>query len=241
MITQKLKPLSELSIVDTEIYQLKHKLAALDNGDQQKALFSKLLTLEKANEQKLQKLLAEQKKLEDTRATLSGKKEKANKTLYSGNITNPKELSDLKEAEESFGRRIAELDMPLLEVMESIDGVNKTADDIKTKLNSVKKSYQKIAAQYKSDHEEISAKVAELTLVSKESRGKIEDAALLSRYDGICKKGHGIGVTVITPLSDSCSVCKTAISNNILSKVKESNEIIFCENCGRIIYLEEEN
>ena len=241
MITQNLKPLSELSEIDAEIYQLKQKLVALDNGDQQKALFSKVLALEKVNEQKLQKLLTEQKKLEDTRATLSDKKEKANKTLYSGNITNPKELSDLKEAEESFERRISELDMPLLEVMESIESVNKTAEDIKSKLNSVKKSYQKIAAQYKADNERLLAKIAELTLISKEQRGNIDDATLLSRYDGICKKGHGIGVTVITPLSDSCSVCKTAISQNILSKVKEANEIIFCENCGRIIYLEEEN
>ena len=239
-LNEKLKKLSLLKETDAEVYKLKEELSSLEKGDKEKLIFAKLLALEKANNEKLCKLNAEQKKIEDSQSILFIKKEKAHKAMYSGNITNPKELRDLQAEEDSLTHRIADMDVPLLEILEQIEVQTAREQEIADRLNDTKKNYQRISAEYKKNSERLAFEINNLNEESKQRRLMITDEVLLSRYDGIRKKGHGVGVSVIYNDSDRCSVCQTAISPNMLSKLNEANEICFCENCGRIIYLNSE-
>ena len=235
-LNEKLAKLSLLAEIDIQIYNAKEKLQKLDDGTKAKEIFAKLIALENANNAKLNELSSQQKAIEDNIATLTAKKDKAHNLLYSGNITNPKELKDLQAEEQSLIKRISDLDLPMLEIMEKVEAAKKRAEEIAAKSLEVKKEYQKIVNAFKTNTQLLTDKINELSVIREERKDGVGDEMLLNRYDGIRKKGNGIGMSVIGINDTLCAVCKTAISQNTLSKLKDGTELCFCENCGRILY-----
>lgn len=59
-------------------------------------------------------------------------------------------------------------------------------------------------------------------------------AKLINLYNTIFKKNIGI---VLSPVTDDfCSICQIRIRPQVINELKAQNEIILCENCGRILY-----
>jgi len=53
-------------------------------------------------------------------------------------------------------------------------------------------------------------------------------------YNDLSKKKNGIA---LSPVKDEfCSMCHMRVRPQILNELKVEKEIIFCENCGRILY-----
>ena len=57
------------------------------------------------------------------------------------------------------------------------------------------------------------------------------------RYDLIVQKKQGIGLVKVK--GENCGACQLLLRPQILNELRSNSAIILCENCSRILYLEE--
>src|SRR5256884_6882976 len=101
----RIRKLYELQLVDTQIARLEAALAALDDGTAMRAQVEQARSAEETARAELQ---ARQSRLRDLELELQstvGKATKVEQDLYSGRISNPKELRAMQEDVEALGRQ----------------------------------------------------------------------------------------------------------------------------------------
>ena len=111
-----------------------------------------------------------------------------------------------------------------------------TAVRLKTILTHVSQA-QKDFAELKKQHEdELRAGTEELDRLRKaaESAAAKVEPALLERYNRI-KQNRPMPVTMLR--DGRCMGCNMELPSRDLAKLKKSDAIVECENCGRILYL----
>ncbi|MBN2347028.1 MAG: hypothetical protein JXO51_11635 [Candidatus Aminicenantes bacterium] len=114
------------------------------------------------------------------------------------------------------------------------------SDEIMGLIREKESEYGKIADEYnqkigdmRSNLEYHRAKLAEETRSKKELRARV-DPKLLKAYDNLFVKKVGKVVSCVQ--SDFCGVCNIKIRPQVLSEMILSDDVLICENCGRILY-----
>jgi predicted nucleic acid-binding Zn-ribbon protein len=177
-------------------------------------------------------LQAKLRALELETGGLTDKLKQVNEKLYSGRVTNPKELAGLSQDQEMLARRKSELEDRALTLMEQIEKAENVAE-------AKRAAHEKIAAQVNAQRDrdravlrDLDAADAELAQKRATVRAQI-DAAALRVYDNLRVTKKGRAVALIK--NGSCSVCGYAIPSGLISRVKAGNELVFCTNCERIL------
>ena len=96
-------------------------------------------------------------------------------------------------------------------------------------MREEKKKLDADAIRIKSDLDILKAERAELTV-------KI-DKKILARYDRILANKDGLAVVPIT--GESCQGCFGHMPAQVINEVRMKSSIICCENCTRMLYIEE--
>ena len=60
----------------------------------------------------------------------------------------------------------------------------------------------------------------------------------LSRYDRILQNRDGLGLVAVK--GHSCGGCYMNVPDQVINQIKMYDQLIFCEMCARLLYLEEE-
>lgn len=163
---------------------------------------------------------------------LAEKLKSVNERLYSGRITNAKELADLNTDEKMLQRRKRELEDKELALMEEIENANHA-------LTARRASHVKISGETAARHAHARAALQELdTLDADLARNReILRAQLavesLRAYDNLRRTKKGRAVTKMK--ASSCSACGYAVPSGLVARVKAGNELVFCANCERIL------
>lgn len=152
--------------------------------------------------------------------------------LYSGSVTNPKELSDMQEELASLRRRCADLEDELLEAMVH-------SEDAEAELKTCRQTLVDIEAQWHSNQKALTDELSELETRLESARQEREqlrpdiDADDLALYDKL-RARHG-AVTVTTLRDGVCGFCAVAPSSTKLGRIRSGRELLQCSNCGRIL------
>lgn len=59
--------------------------------------------------------------------------------------------------------------------------------------------------------------------------------AIYQAYERIRKKRHGVGVSEV--VEDRCGACNMALRPQVLQDLRKGEEVLYCEVCGRILYI----
>lgn len=163
--------------------------------------------------------------------SVNHKAKSAETRLYSGNVTNPKELSDLQNQIAAFGRRRAALEDDILEAMIMIEEAEAEDETATESYATVKAAWTKSQSGYKEEQNTVALRLHHLMGLRKQQAGKIEPR-LLQEYDHIGKRSNGVAVARLK--LNSCQGCRITVSAN---KVKEAQEgkKTYCGGCGRIL------
>lgn len=195
------------------------------------ALLSARATLETTDKQSSE-LKSKLRALELETAGIAEKLKTVSERLYSGRISNAKELSGLSADEKMLQRRKSELEDRELALMEQIE----TAENL---VKEKRVGFEKIntATASRNDKEraalaELDAADADLNLRRARLREKLPQETLYI-YDDLrlTKKGRA----VVAMKADSCSACGSAVPSGLVSRVKSGSELVFCTNCRRIL------
>src|SRR5262245_47409809 len=112
---------------DTHADQLAHRIATLPARDALAQLAAQAEALDRrlaTTETRRGELSRSQQRLEDEIASLGERANQAEKQLYSGAVTNPRELQALQDDVASIRRRVGQLEDEELEVMELTEPVD---------------------------------------------------------------------------------------------------------------------
>ncbi len=163
---------------------------------------------------------------------LSDKLVQVNERLYSGRITNAKELADLNDEEKALQKRKRELEDRALSLMEKIEAAQ---NDVQTKRaafeeRSTQTNAQRLRAQ--NQLRQLDASDAELAQQRADLRARL-DAPTLRVYDQLRAAKKGRAVAHIK--NAACSQCGYAVPAGLISRVKVGSELVLCANCGRVL------
>ena len=111
-----------------------------------------------------------------------------------------------------------------------------TAARLKTILTHVSQAQREFNELKKQHEEELRAGSEELDRLRKAAAAAASkvDPALLARYNRI-KQNRSMPVTLLN--DGRCMGCNMELPSRDLAKLKKSDAIVECENCGRILYL----
>jgi len=139
-------------------------------------------------------------------------------------------LSEIKEAQSRIDQKEEEI------INEMLD-----ADDIGEEIRRTESKANEAKLKFGKDKEELIHKRDELEEKKKELKQKKEALIPLipkeqvDLYLEIFMKKNGTPLSPVT--DDFCSLCQIRIRPQVLNELKEENQIILCENCGRILYI----
>lgn len=173
-----------------------------------------------------EKMLLNQEKLKAQQAEIAevlAKVEDENEALYL-----------IKKVEELFAK-VKTLSSDLAKISEEMQNVGK-------EYSSIKKTTQAAQAQYKENAEKYNALKdsykAEKEEIEKQLEGlkKNVDKDLMERY--LKKRANKIYPVLYEVKGDVCGACRMELSMSEITKLK-NGEIIDCDQCGRLLYLDQ--
>ena len=146
--------------------------------------------------------------------------------------TNIEYTSLLKEIEEAQ-QKIDQLEEEIISLMLSSDDIEKEIKESteKHRQEEAKLSEEKVAINQKK--QELEKEIKELTQEKEKLLSKIPPSQS-KLYDDLLRKKNGIALSPVK--DDFCSMCHMRVRPQVLNELKVEKEIIFCENCGRILY-----
>jgi len=161
------------------------------------------------------------------------KLQRNNTSMYSGLVSNPKELQNIQKESALLETQKKELVESQLQVMikqESIDGNLSQARNnlslIKTKLHSKN-------SLLVSEIESIKTNLGKLA-TERQAILKQLPEELIIQYENLRQTKQGIAVALLD--ENTCSVCGSTLSPSESQNARSSTILFFCPTCQRIIY-----
>jgi len=171
--------------------------------------------------------------LEDQAASQKAKLEEPTRRLYSGEVRNPKELLDLQNEEIALRHHITSLEERQLEQMMAVDDTQSATDRSHSHLNEVEAGRQIQSADLNKQKGELLARRENLE-AQREAGIAVVDEEDLQVYARMRDAHHGLAVARIE--GGACGACGVALSQTQIQQANAGEQIVFCGNCGRILY-----
>ncbi|MEA2509545.1 MAG: uncharacterized protein QOG21_1627 [Actinomycetota bacterium] len=233
-----LQRLLDLQSEDSAIKRCEERRRNLPEAVRLKEVSAQLSELQTDSEiarKQLDEITREHHRLEGEIGIGDQKIQKEEQRLFSGAVSNPKELGSLQAEVAMLKRKRSELEDQLLEVM-----VHK--DDATATLESLEKERSEAAQQT----EDLQGTVAALTteiegeLVSHRStRAEVATSLpddLLSLYERIRATRGGIGAAAL--VDSTCQGCHTRLPSKEAEHLRAERGLQRCDNCGRILVVQ---
>ncbi len=236
MIRGKLSLLLELQAQDLRLRELEVRIKRLNHrcAELERKIAERRAALE-AKERELEELRRESRRRNDEVDALDYKIRDYQRQLEEG-IISYKEMEALREKIALSRKRMEELEEQAIALMDEIDLREAELAEEEREITAWEAQVRGEIAKLEG---EIKARQAEL------ERGQRERAELASRIEPYLLEQYerlrgdfGYEDPLARVEGGSCSGCLIRISENALEKLREGRELVSCENCHRILYLE---
>lgn len=235
-VRQDLRLLYKLQLTDIEIAKAQKALRSLDGGAPLAAQVAQLRRSHEAREAELRKLRTEIQDAELSIKSLEDKRRMYRLRLSSGKATSHREQEAIQKEIDMLSRQIGELEEKALLLMDAAEPLEAEVNKSKAALSELEAKLTETRAEQARQHQLLTARIQEL------EKQRAADAAevpedLLRRYDAVRSRVGPIGVS---PVQDGvCTACKMTVSTLALRHLRETQEIVECDNCRRLLYLPE--
>ena len=224
--------LIELQELDLEIQRVTDRLATIPvERDQRENEFKKYAAEFLDLKSKYEETLAERRQLESDLATTQQNHEKYKQDLM--RVRNEKEYATALREIDATKKQVGQLESEILKRMEEVERlealVTVAAPDVEKKRTEVDQLLAELeqesqqAAQQLEDHrkrrEAISIQIPK---------------SLFATYDRMARMRRGQALSEIR--QGICTACRMKVRPKVFSDVRKGDEMVTCENCGRILF-----
>jgi len=184
-----------------------------------------------------ERVLSEKKKVLASAEVVVGdhslKIDQNQKKLYSGSVTNPKELEDLQLESVSLKKYLSVLEerqlVAILELDEAQNDFNKASSEVAAIKEKMESEHGKLI----SEKNDLEHSITEAN-TQKDAFLSSNDIPDLHTYQSLLKSSGGIAVTLM--VSSSCSSCGANIPSAIAQEARSPAKLAFCPTCRRILH-----
>ncbi|MCS6862781.1 MAG: hypothetical protein NZT92_20945, partial [Abditibacteriales bacterium] len=216
---ETLRQLYQLQQIDTRLAEVEKARKELDSGaalraecDAQRAKLSEESSRLHALETEIRDKELQLKSIED-------KRQRHRNRLYSGTITNPKEIENLNQEVEALGRQKGNLEEIILLLMDDVEAQQRKVDELRqalsekeSHLRAVEQRYQETLAQLNAEWEALQAQRAQMV-------PHIE-ANALRRYEFI--RGRARNLAIVKVKEDICPACSVTFATVLFRRLRET-------------------
>jgi len=179
-------------------------------------------------------LTVEQRKVDADVEQVKARRERDQQRMDQGLVSNPKDLQRMQQEMESLKRRITSLEDDELEVMERLEKAQQTLDGVTAQLAETDARLGELAAARDRKAADLEHDLGDVA----QRRGPVVadvPADLLALYDRLREAKGGVGAALLR--SRRCEGCNLDIDNAELAQIRSANsdDVIRCEECGRIL------
>lgn len=236
MIRDQIKKLIELQKVDSEIHNLKVDLKEKPEFIAQlKAEFEKTLALLSGLEEKLKRIQLDRKSLELELKTKEEGITKANAKL--SEIKTNKEYSAKLSEIESIKADKSVFEEKILISYDAADAVQKEIDKEKIVVGEKEKIF---LSKKREVEDEVKIMEDRIRVLGAQRKQALEgvDPNCLNRYEKILQHKDGLAISSLQ--GNSCGGCFMNVTQQQINAIKMRDQLVVCEMCQRILYLEDD-
>lgn len=153
--------------------------------------------------------------------------------LYSGRVTNPKELQGWQRDALQLRERKSRYEDQLLSVMDEIEAGRVALRDAERRLAAVEEAWQHAQADL---HEQIARLKRELADAERERAAHAATIAESHRalYERLRRERGGRAVARVE--QSTCQGCRLALPAALVQRARAGAELVSCTSCGRILW-----
>jgi uncharacterized protein len=227
--------LLDLQAEDTAILRLEERKASLPEAQRLAEIKEQLAELE-ADHQIAQKqrdeIGREHNRIEGEIGLVVQKIEREEKRLFSGGVSNPKELSSLQAEVASLKKKQSTLEDGLLEVMEQAEGAQETLERLGRERTEAADEAENLGRTVGEVTHDIDEQLKHHRGAREQIAPEIPEA-LMKLYDTIRAQKGGIGAAAL--VGGTCEGCHTSLPSIEAQKIRKDGGLHRCENCRRIL------
>lgn len=235
-MTNAFDTLLEVQAHDTRIDQILRRMEVVPAREERDGALSSLDQLDAtiAEEQARRDELAKgMRKLDDEIASIGAKRAEVESRLYSGTVTNARELQDLQEESEALGRRITHLEDQNLVLMEQHEPVEQSLADLAITLDQREAVLSDAELRLTAAEAELAVEL-ETEQTAREAVAASVPADLMTEYQSLRGGRGGIGVARL--VGNQCGGCHLTLSAMEVANLrKHTEQVAHCEECGRLL------
>jgi uncharacterized protein len=155
--------------------------------------------------------------------------------LYSGRVTNPKELDSLSQEIQQEKHQLSIVEDRLLELLDASESLNKRIVDLETALARETEAWNGKQSQASRRVQELVSTVNALDGERRELVSALE-APIRVTYDNLRRQKGGTAVAEVR--QQTCLACRvSSLTPALEQRARIGDQIVTCPSCGRIVYV----
>lgn len=229
--------LLDLQTEDSAIKRLEQRRDSLPEARRLAELSDQLAEFEADLEiatKQLEEVAREQARLEGEIELADQKIGREEQRLFSGSVSNPKELGSLQAEVAMLKRKKGEVEDTLLEVMVQKDQAAETAASLESERGEAAAESKELTAKVAALTGEIDVELQQHTAARTEVAASLPQE-LLDMYDKIRAAKAGVGVAALE--AGTCQGCHTKLPAKEIERLKAEGGLQRCDNCRRILVI----
>jgi uncharacterized protein len=232
-----LDTLLELQARDAAIDRLHHRRDTVPERATLDEVRTELTAVEKqladATERR-DEVAREERKLDDEAGSLETKAAEVERTMYSGEVTSPRELQMLQADVDQLRRHRRSLEDRELEVMERREALDTEVGQLEGRARELGADAERLGSVLSSAEAEIDEELAGERGARNELAGTV-DASLLDDYERCRERARGVGAARLN--GTTCQGCHLSIPSVEAERIRKSptGTVAHCDNCGCIL------
>ena len=176
----------------------------------------------------------EQARIEAESGVLDQKLQREEGRLFSGGVSNPKELSSLQDEVEMLKRQRSVAEDRLLEVMVAHDQANQTLASLIAERDETAEAAEGLGATVAQLVSEIEAELRSHEQTRDEVAASLP-SDLVALYDKLRVAKGGVGAAALE--RDTCLGCHTRLPSREVERLRAERGLQRCDNCRRILVI----
>ena len=129
------------------------------------------------------------------------------------------------------------LEEKIISLEEDIDAKEKDIKELEDRYIQLQKTLKEHKAKFDERRKEITLEIEKIKKHKEELLGDI-DKELLKKYEKLNRWTKGTSIVPVR--QDACYGCFMKLTPQILTLIEDTDELVYCPNCGRMLYKEEE-
>src|SRR5437868_4829751 len=232
-MTQIAAALYQLQQLDLELERVAAEQQVVAKSLQGNARLQELHIEHNSAQQQLRSRLQAQKEAEWALEELTRRLGAQQQRLYSGMVSNPKELNALQQEIQHLRTQQGRQEDTYLEMMEAAESLQETVGRKTEALQQAEEAWVQESSTLLGRRDQLEVRKQELQSRRTQMLRAI-DSGLISRYEAMRRAKQGRAISRVE--QNSCQWCRVILTPSELQRVRISSELQTCSNCGRFLY-----